>query len=211
VLIRTVLAGGLAIVLAAVAVLLSDRQPRMAGSNLVPDFGLLPELPAGKRLCQTEELVPAGAATVRVRIAASRAPGLLDLNVEAGGNRVTRGRVATTPGDQFLTVPIEPVARTTDGARLCITNRGASPVALAGSDRIQPPAKADGGSLPGRVRVDYFRPGRESWWALIGTVVHRFGYGRADLLGSWTLFLALGLTMCAIAVAAVAVLRPARS
>ncbi len=33
----------------------------------------------------------------------------------------------------------------------------------------------------------YLRPGRESWWQLLGTLDQRFGLGKASFFGDWTL------------------------
>ena len=43
----------------------------------------------------------------------------------------------------------------------------------------------------GRVRMEFMRPGEESWWSLAPTVVHRLGIGRGDLIGSWVVIPAL--------------------
>jgi hypothetical protein len=212
VLIRAALAGGLAIVLVAAAIVLSDREPRMAGSNLVPELGFLPELAPGQRLCQAQELVPRDADSVRILVGTFGGPGGgLDVTLDTRGRRLTQGSLPPGHGQGHLTVPIRPLSRTTGDATLCIANRGDSKVALGGSDRVSPFARVGGAELPGRARVEYMRPGRESWWSLAGEVVHRFGYGKAGLLGSWTLFAALLLMLVAGAAAAVALLRMERS
>ena len=45
----------------------------------------------------------------------------------------------------------------------------------------------DGKPQPGRIDVVYLRPGRESWWQLLGTLDQRFGLGKTSFFGDWTL------------------------
>ena len=66
---------------------------------------------------------------------------------------------------------------------------GSSPVVIGGeAGPVDPSAELiDGRQQPGRISLSYLRRGSESWWQLLPTLSHRFGLGKASLVGDWTL------------------------
>ena len=83
-------------------------------------------------------------------------------------------------------------------ARVCVVNRGASPVELDGNQTA-----ASAGFIsapPGDIRVDFLGRGSESWWSFAPAVADRFGLRKASFFGDWTMwavFLLVGLTWVA--------------
>ena len=65
------------------------------------------------------------------------------------------------------------------------------------------------GPLPGRMAVEYLRPGRSSWWSLAPSVARRMGLGRA-WAGTWVVLLAGSLMALAIALGSWLTIREAR-
>jgi hypothetical protein len=182
-----VVAIGLAALLVGIAVDASGSARRLAGSNLVADVGLVAQLPPGGKLCQPG-LVPGDTAALRLRVDGGARPRpALAAAVLQGTRTVASGELlAGAPG--IVDVPLSHVRHVVDQATTCVMNRGNTDVSLAGT----PTPKQ------GLVRMEYMRPGNESWWALLPTLVHRFGLGKSHWLGGWSLLL-VGLLMVASA------------
>ena len=79
--------------------------------------------------------------------------------------------------------------------RVCVRLRAAGATVLYGAQ--------------GRVRFEWIRPGSESWFALLPTIAHRFGLGRATVAGSLLLPLAALVLLAAWAAAVRLLLREA--
>ena len=104
-----------------------------------------------------------------------------------GDDRDAAGRRLPNPlGIEIpLRYPHGPSVYTT----LCLHVGGTDTVALAGANFTATTSSVtvDGAPAVGRVSVSYLRPGRESWWQLLGTLDQRFGLGKAPIFGDWTL------------------------
>jgi hypothetical protein len=98
--------------------------------------------------------------------------------------------------DGWVTVPVSGRLARSDrlagGVAVCVENRGAARVALAGLPLPQSAATVNGRPAQGRFSLSWQRPGRESWWSMAGTIADRATVGKADL-GKWTPVLALVL------------------
>jgi hypothetical protein len=90
-----------------------------------------------------------------------------------------------------VTIPVNPRRFTTFGATLCFTLflSGDEASELVGEQTTRAVAARDGASpLRGRVRVEYLRPSRSSWWSLALPVARRMGLGHAGS-GTWSALL----------------------
>jgi hypothetical protein len=87
-------------------------------------------------------------------------------------------------------------------------NRGPGQVSFGGSvpDSVFVIQLA-GKPLGGRLRIDYMRPGRESWLSLLPTLSHRFSLAKSDLVRHWAVPAALVLMLLAIGIAITAIAR----
>lgn len=169
----------------------------------MPGAEFVAQVPAGKRLCQAEELVPGDTHALQLTIGTYQRPGPpVVIDVTRGGRLLAGGGRAAgwTQGDH-VRLPLVRSVPTTAGPEVCLTNSGPATLALGGSASVPPPARVDGIPQRGRVRIEYVRSGRESWWSLMPTIFHRFGLGKAPGLGSWTFVLAWGLVLAAAAIA----------
>lgn len=92
---------------------------------------------------------------------------------------------------------------------MCVRNGGGRRIVIAGFPTRRAIAALVGGRRAGgKMRFEYIRPGRESWWALAPTVAHRFGVGKAGFIGDWTLTAAAILLLVAWLAAVRLLVRP---
>jgi hypothetical protein len=210
---RVAVALALALVLAGLVIVLSQRSQRLAGSNsqvVVSAYDL--PVRAGHQLCQYNETLPAGAAALRLFVGTLGHPGSpLEITVTGTHGALSRGRVAGGYRNGPLHVPITRVARDGGEGRLCIRNRGRATMRFAGN--LTPPfggANTANARLGDVIRVDFLRPGRESWWDISPQIARRFGLVKTSFFGSWTLWFVLGLVVLSSTAAITLVLRQRR-
>ena len=177
---------GLVALEAGLAVLLSSESVRYAGTNDVGGRALLTQSSGTReRVCQVGELLPRDTSTIRLSLQATGGPGpALALTASRHGTVLTRGTRAAGWKGQMATIPVRWVAHSTDGVRICVTLGRRGAVNLRGGriklpELVRPEAELDGTPVGGRVRIEYLKPGRDSWWSYAGTVLHRMGLGRA--------------------------------
>jgi hypothetical protein len=201
---RIVVAAGLiAIVIAAIAIL-ADRSQRRSGTNETADVGYVIPVQAGEQLCEPGELLPADTAGLRLnaRSAGGAGGAVLASASDANGRTIATGSLRAGWHTGSVTIPLRRVAQTLPGAMVCLVNRGTRPIAFGGS---VPDANfyvvLGGKPLSGRMRIEYMRPGRESWFALIPTLAHRLSLAKADFVRHWAVFAAIAAMFAAIALA----------
>jgi hypothetical protein len=201
--------GLLALLIVAVAVL-AQRQQRRSGTNLTADAGYVIPLSAGEQVCEPEELLPGDTGALRVDADSGASPGgrLTASISEASGRVVASGALRSGWHTGVVTIPVSRVPNTLSGATVCLVNEGAHPIAFGGSVPDANFYVALGGKpLSGRLRIEYMRPGRESWFALAPTLVHRFSLAKANLVRHWAAAAAIVLLLLAVALATRTMLR----
>lgn len=171
------------------ALVLTAQRPHLSGANNVSVAGPVASLRRGQRLCQGGETIPPRTRAVRL-FTGTDAPGAGPLRLtllRADRTRAATGGVPLARG--FVTVPVTPLTQELTNATVCVSALGARPLVLGGALGIlDPTVTVAGRRQHGRLRIDYFRPGAESWLALLPTIARRAGYGRASWFGSWTLW-----------------------
>lgn len=191
---------GVLVVAAFVVVIGAQPRPSLTATNsrvLASRFEV--PLPAGVRRCQMGEYVPADARTLRVFARAQRSPSarlLVELEDDEG-RAFTRSRVTALAAGDPLEVALPSHPRVLLG-RLCLQNLGPGPVLFAGNRTPFSPDATLGPNLPGQrqgeeVRADYFRADEQSWFAQSPAMARRFPLFKASFVGSWTMWVALGL------------------
>jgi len=200
------LAVGLAVLLVGLGVALLTSKPRLAGTNNVRHPVFAAVVPPGAAVCQSGEGIPADADRVKVLVGTygSRLPPVTLTALGKGGRLVARYPGGGPEG--FMTIPVRRTKRAVEGLTICLQNEGARRIAIAG-EAIPPPATIGKRPADGRFRLAWYRPGRENWLQLTGTVLHRFGYGNAPWFGGWLLVLVALMLLGAGAIAVSAVLR----
>jgi hypothetical protein len=178
------LAGGFALLLVALAVVLAQSAPRSSGTNLVPELGEVAKLRGPDKLCQEGEAVPADTGAVRLLIGTygRPAPALRMVARLPGGRILTRGGEPAGGPEGHVDIPVRKIEEAARSVRVCLFVGAGGPVVLYGAD--------------GRVHYEWLRPGSESWLELLPTIAHRFALGRSNVLGP-LLLPALALVLAA--------------
>ena len=195
------------LVVALLVIVLSSSDRRLADTNArVRESGVALRLLAGKRRCQRQE-VPAGAGAVRLFADPFVfKSGPLEVTVFKDGRPLARARAPAPSPAGPVVLSLEPALEAeVPDARVCIANRGVTPVELDGN--VTPPGGSSLSRLfvgqplpPDDIRVDLLRPGRESWWSFAPAVADRLGLRKASFFGAWTMwavFVLVGLTWAA--------------
>jgi len=187
---RLVLGVAFLLAVGALALDMSGRAPRIAGTDHVSPAAFSAVLPHGGTLCQPAMVLPSDAQRIEMLVGTygTPVPAIAADFVSVGGATVAAGRLARGAHEGYVQIPlVYPHGPTAEGS-LCLHIRGASKVVLGGEPSAGAVAeRVDGKPQPGRIDVVYLRPGRESWWQLLGALDRRFGLGKASLFGDWTL------------------------
>src|SRR5262249_23358194 len=91
-------------------------------------------------------------------------------------------------------------------ARLCISNVAKQRLVYLGESKKTKKAAAAGSKRP-VPSVIYLKPNTSSWLGRAGTIIRRFGYMQAGVLGGGALWLAAALVLAMVALALWAVIR----
>jgi len=185
--INAVLAAGLVVIAVGLVVVLLGSERRQAGTNYVPEIAEVVTVEGTGTHCQAGQIIPADAALLRLLIGTFGEPAPeLAVSVREGGEAVAAADLPAGRTEGHLLIPVGPFEERRDDVEVCVEVRGA-----AGDRRT-----VLYGTL-GKVRFEWLREGRESWFELIPTVAHRFGLGKPFLSGPWVLWLAAALLVLA--------------
>jgi hypothetical protein len=204
--VRIVLGVGLFLVAAALAVDISRAAPRTAGSDHTSMTTFSATVPGGGRLCQIAPRLTSEASSAQVLIGTfGRQVPRLTLSFVGAANEEVGGGYRPAGGREGLvTIPFARSSAAGKARSVCLLVGGNTSVVLAGErGKIGRPSElVNGRRQGGRISILYLRPGKQSWWELLGVLDHRFGLGKASVFGDWTLPAAglamLGLWMAAI-------------
>src|SRR3954447_1105036 len=208
---RGVLIAGPLLILVGVLVVLSVGDKPLLGTNRVGPAAFFAVVPPGGTLCTGgAERVPAGTGDVVVRTSTSQS-GPLSVVLRRGGRSVAHGTRTDAYESGDTAIPLaSPVSRS-GRAVVCVRNGGAKPLGLAGTPAgTRPRVRIDGRAADALIRIEYRAAARVSWWSRISDVARRFADGKASWVGSWTMWLALGLSLVAIVLGVVALWRGPR-
>jgi hypothetical protein len=189
--VRVVLA--LAIVLAAgtLAIEMSGRAPRIAGSDHASTAMFSAVVPAGGVLCQLAPRLPKDAARVELRLGTheSSMPGLRLRFDDAPGAAVATGLLRAGARQGLATIPLNRARGAPEAKRVCMRVEGSTSILVGGEiGQVTPDSEqVDGMLRPGRIGLLYLRAGEESWWQLLPLLADRFALGKASFFGGWTL------------------------
>lgn len=187
------LVAGLALLLAAVVVTLLHAERRQAGSNQVAAVEEVVNRRGSWRRCQEGENVPKDAAVLRLLVGTNGrpAPGIRVTASSLDGDVVTTGRLAPGGRQGPVEIPMRLVEATQVGLRVCVSVAGSGQTVLYGERET--------------LRLEWWRDGRESWFALLPAIAHRFGLAKANPLGG-LLLVGAGLVLLLCWVAAIRLL-----
>jgi hypothetical protein len=199
---RAALAAGLALLAVAVAVAMLRSPLVLAGENAVRPVNVtLGSVPGSGRACQRGETLPAGTSAIAVSLETTSGPRVA-VTVSSGGSVLTRGESASGWIGKVVAIPVRPLKRSARDATVCVRFTGGNELMLFLGVRgaTRDPATSSAGVLPGRMSIEYLRPGRASWWSQALSVARRMGLGRA-WAGTWVALLVAALMAAGVAVA----------
>ncbi|HTA98785.1 MAG TPA: hypothetical protein VK730_14230 [Solirubrobacteraceae bacterium] len=202
------LIAGLLILVLALVVVLSGSPVVLARTNGVLEKEKFAEVYNAAGACQSGEVLPAGTSAIRLGLESGVGP-RLHVTVSSGTHTLTAGAVGSGWISATVTVPVRPVSRTVANVRVCFAfGRTGERVALIGSPTSPTVAAraSEGLALPGRITIEYLRPGNDSWWSLTHDVARRMGLGRAPS-GGWIVLLLLAFMGAIVTVSSWLVLR----
>ncbi len=187
--VRAALAVGLVLIAVILGITLSGSPITVARVNGASNLSVA-TITRRTTVCQPGEILPRGTSAIRLRAFALAGPPLA-LSVSANGREIAHGKQRAGWTGGAVTVPVSALSTTRSGASLCFTLflNGHETVYLTGESTPEAlAARANGGTLPGRVLAEYLRPGRSSWLSLAPEVARRMGLGRA-WSGGWVAIL----------------------
>jgi hypothetical protein len=190
--IRVALAVALALIALAFVLTLAHAPLSVARRGVATEHTLVSTTkPAAA--CQAGEMLPRGTTALRLSLTAALGP-QVTVKVLSGQRAVTHG--TTQPGwsDASVTVPVQPLSHTVSPVTVCLALAQMNgKVSMRGSLTSRAQAATSGGErLPGRMNIEYLRPGGSSWWAQATSVAHRLGLGRTAS-GTWNAVLVIVL------------------
>jgi hypothetical protein len=204
------MAVGLTAIAVILVVLLSQKAQRRSGTDLTPNGAFVATLAPGQETCQGAELLPADTSAARATIGTYGKPGpRLRLTVTSpDGQLISSGTLAPGWRQGVVQIPLTHVSKPSENNRVCLHDLGASSVAIAGA--LPDPSyvmEVAGKSVDGRLRYDYMRPGRESWFQLLPTIVYRWTLAKAGLVRHWGWVAIALLMLFAVGLAARTIVR----
>jgi len=204
------LAAGLLTIAVGVALTLARRPLVLVAENLPQTHHTLIMARHSAGACQAGEVLPAGTSAVRLGLTT-------DIGSRVGVKVLADSRVIAEgtqrPGwrGASVTVALPPRPRTLAPVTVCFAltdlNSAIRMLGLATGAHVA--ARAEGKALPGRMHVEYLRPGPRSWWSMLSSVSWRLGLGRAAS-GTWYALLLLTLVVALVVLSSWAVLRESR-
>jgi hypothetical protein len=198
---------GLLLGLAAIGLTLSQSPIAVARVNTTAQT-YLATVTHTTSACQPNELLPRETTAIRLRTWAFFGP-RVTVDVLAHGHVIARGERGSGWTGGVVTIPVSRLPTARSGVDLCFTLflNGDESDELVGEPTTRAlAARGPEGSLPGRVRVEYLRPSRSSWWSLAPEVARRMGLGHAGS-GTWSVVLVVALMGSVAALSALAILR----
>lgn len=202
-----VLSVGFILMAILLVVTLSGSPIAVAGVNTTSEASI-GALKTKAQVCQGGETLPAGTTGVRLRVFGFIGP-RVTVRMLSHGSVIAHGEAGPGWTGSVVTVPVKPLPVERTGLTLCfgIFLNGYETTFLTG-EPTTPARAATGpeGSLGGRLRVEYMRPGHTSWLSIAPEVARRIGLGRGAA-GTWWVLLGLAFMAGAIAVSSRLVLR----
>jgi hypothetical protein len=189
---RAVLAGGALVLAIALAHVLGHTRTQIAGTDRVPNNVFVTNVKQDQRLCQANEIVPAGATSLRMTIGTYDKPGpALDIAITEPATarglaprEVDHATIAAGWRQGVVVLPVPRVRHTYANATVCIRDRGA-PIALGGTTYPNEYGFTDyfdGTKLTSEIRIDYLLPGKPSWFSMLSKLAYRLTLGKGSYI-----------------------------
>jgi hypothetical protein len=202
---------GFAVIVIVLLVVLLQTPSTPISSNAVTVERELGLFSGRATVCQKDERLPVSTSALRMSLVSYIGPEV-SVTVLHAGRVLAAGRRAGGWVSSFLTLPLHPAARASQYVEICLTRSpGNRAVGLFGNSAPRAlAATSNGQPLPGRLRIEYLKPGSESWLARATSVARRVGLGHSPS-GTWIVLPLASLMAAAIALGAWLLLREAQN
>jgi hypothetical protein len=197
---RVLLGVALLVVAGALALDMSGRAARSAGSDHVGPSVFSAAVPGGGVLCQPVTDLSGDTARVQLLVGTNGhpVPNLQIRFIDAAGADVAIGQLPSGAREGPVSIALKREPRSSPATHVCLRVVGATTVVVGGEGGpiTSYSELVNGHRQPGRISLIYLRRGEESWWQLLPTLARRFGLGKASFFGEWTLPLLALLLLC---------------
>ena len=176
--VRIALVAGLTLLAIAIGVVLARSPMSVARTNGTPkEEERIAYTTHGTTYCQAGELLPAGTSAIRLWMLAYDGP-RMHVAVYAGGRAITSGQRGSGWTSREVTVPLRPLSRAVSGATVCATfPLHDESLTVFGEATAHTIAAREGArALPGRMWIEYLRPGTRSWASLVPSILSHMGF-----------------------------------
>jgi hypothetical protein len=191
--VKLTVGAGLLLAVAAIAIDLSQSPITVAAVNTA-QISYLGSTEQPIYACQSGESLPRETSAVRLRAFSFFGP-RVRIDVLASGHVIAHGERGSGWTGGAVTIPLNRLSTARPQVKLCFTFflNGDETTEFVGELTAEAlAAHGPHALLPGRVRVEYMRPDRSSWWSLVPQVARRMGLGHAGS-GTWSVLLAAAL------------------
>jgi hypothetical protein len=205
---RVVLIGGVVLILAGLAYVLSQPAYEQTGSNYVKPELFSIVLPAGATVCQGPDVVPAKTGRVAMTIGTYGKPGPpVDLVMRNGRVPVDAGGLPAGFKEGNVAFRLRRSTRLDGSPVTCLRNRGGTRVAIAGVNAVinKDAARLNGKPVAARMSLTYTESSKRTGWSRLGDLATRVG--QAHDTGSWMFWVAVVLSAAAAGIAVAVVAR----
>jgi hypothetical protein len=192
---RIRIALGLAFLATAIglAVDMSAAAPRLAGDDKVvwPAPSFTDIVPGHGRICVGDTILPGDAGRFELTLGSyrRRMPSIAATFTSDAGRRITSGRLPAGAAQGIVSLSLHHPHGASTAGTLCLHVLGSQRLAVGGDNFALAAAftTINGAPQVGRPSIIFYRPGRETWWSLLGALDQRFGLGKSPIFGDWTL------------------------
>lgn len=208
----TALVAGVALIVVACAWTLSRTPQVIARSNYAFTHTTIAATKTAAGACQGKETLPRGTSAIRLALTAVVGPEV-EIKVRSGSRLLATGKRGAGWEGGSVTVPVHSAsaARSWAPVSVCfsLTQLNGFVEMLGVRTHRNSAIGQEGKPLPGRLRIEYLRPGGESWWSMALATARRLGLGRAAS-GTWNALLVGTLASALIALSCWLVMRELR-
>jgi hypothetical protein len=191
----------------AMALVLAHAPTVLSRTNrALPTADLVTSATGPTRFCQAGEYLPAGTTAIRPWLAANSGP-RVRLEAISGTRAIAAGETGSGWTSRELTVSVAPLKHAVSDVTICVSFqvRDEEVEFVGFPSPLSSAAVSNGRPLPGRLAIEYLRPGSRSWTSQLLEIARRIQFGRS-LTGHWIVGLLLALTAGLVALVSVALI-----
>ncbi len=196
------LAGGLALTLVAVVLVLAQSPQTIVRSNYgVVEREIINTVNGGTTICDADEYVPQGTTEIQPKLGANTGP-RMEVTVLSGPHIATSGARGSGWSGRIVTIPVKPLHQAIQDATICVSfQMHNETISIYGSPSPRRTGTEVGGkTLPETMWINYLRPSGQSWASRLGAIAQHFEFGRTTT-GAWVVVLSLALVASVIGIA----------